>query len=125
MLVYARRSWISRGNATSEGTLYGEPHIISNAFMQRLRDVPSIKSGDAKALRDLYLLANKCLSAMSSLNVLSVMDFPANLQHIAMKLPLYLHNKWRDRISRSKSRVCFSDLVDFLLHASSSANIQR
>ena len=101
---------------------YGEPHVICNAFMRKFHDVTHIKADDAKSLRNLYLMTNKCLYSMQALGDMSVVDFPANLQLIVTKLPPYLRNKWKDQVSRYQRRVCFEDLVEFLHQASNAAN---
>ena len=101
---------------------YGQPHIVCNAFMQKLSQFPAIKQDDPKTLKKLYLLTNRCNTAMKALTDLAVLDFPANLQMVVSKLPTYLRNKWRDRVSRSNLFAKFADLVLFLEHASAAAN---
>ena len=104
---------------------YGNSCIISNAFIRKLMEFPEIKPNDNAGLRKLFLLVNQCHNAMQSLGDVGVLDFPTNLQMIVRKLPPYLQNKWRDRsctLSMKGTSVKFTDLVNLLDHAASSAN---
>ena len=62
---------------------------------------------------------------MASISGLSVLNFSSNLQSIVIKLPVYLQNKWRDKVAYwhlQEREAQFSDLVDFLRVASLAAN---
>ena len=101
---------------------YGEPQVIAHAFMQKIQATPSVKADNAHALRQLYLLMNKCLSSMIALKDLSVLNSPTSLQMIVAKLPPFLRAQWRNQVSKFGPGAKFNDLVKFLEHASSAAN---
>jgi hypothetical protein len=74
---------------------YGDPYIISNAYIKKATDWPNIKSGDNAALERFSTFLVQCCSAMASLSYLSVLDHPHNIQTLVTKLPLALQDRWR------------------------------
>ena len=97
---------------------YGDPILVSNAYMQKLQDWPSIRADDPEGLKDLSIYMNECCHAMGSLKDLSHLDHTTNLKSIMDKLPNYVQNKWLDTITvlkRKEGRLpTFKDLSDFV-----------
>ena len=104
---------------------YGQAHVICDAFVKKFQSLPVVKQGDTRALKTCFLTANKCMRVMQSLGDAGVLDYPVTIQAIVVKLPSYLQNKWRDKVSRLSfegRRILFADFVDFLNLAVSGAN---
>ena len=102
---------------------YGAPHVVCNAYVTKFASLSPIQPHDIASLKRLYMLCNQCLCAMSSVAGLATMNFPASIQSVVTKLPIYLQNKWRDKVVRlylEGEPVEFKDLVD-LLHVASMA----
>ena len=104
---------------------YGQAHIVCDAFVRKFQHLAPVKQDDARGLKSLFLMVNKCYCVMNSLDDASVLDFPTNIQMIVRKFPPYLQYRWRDKVSKLNfegRRVKFADLVDFLNVSSSAAN---
>ena len=74
---------------------YGDPYVVSNAYLKKVLEWPSIKTGDDAAVDRLATFLEQCLSAMTSLSYLNILDHPHNLQRLIVKLPFYLQDRWR------------------------------
>ncbi|CAB3989973.1 Hypothetical predicted protein [Paramuricea clavata] len=74
---------------------YGDPYIDSNAYLKKILEWPSKKTGDDAAVDRLATFLEQCLSAMTLLSYLNILDHPHNLQMLIVKLPFYLQDKWR------------------------------
>ena len=63
---------------------------------------------------------------MNSVPDLGILNHIPNLQIIIGKLPVYLQNKWRDKVSHlrtyERKTPQFSDVVTFLRSAADAAN---
>ena len=104
---------------------FGSPHVVCNAYLQRFIRLEPIQNEDSCSLKNLYLLVNQCMCAMNTVDGLSVLNFPTNLQLIVSKLPAFLQNRWRDKVVdlhlRGKAPQ-FSDLANLLRLASIAAS---
>ncbi|CAB4009732.1 Hypothetical predicted protein [Paramuricea clavata] len=74
---------------------YGEPYVVSNAYLKKVLECPSIKTGDDAVVDRLAMFLEQCLSAMTSLSYLNILDHPHILQRLIVKLPFYLQDRWR------------------------------
>ena len=97
---------------------YGDPYVISNAYLKRTAEWPNIKNGDDVALDRLATFLGQCVNAMASLSHLGILEHPQNLQMLIIKLPVYLQDRWR----REAVKICgssvkipgFGDFVEFV-----------
>ena len=74
---------------------YGDPYKVSNAYLKKVNDWPTLRPGDDNALEKLAIFLTQCLSAMESLSYLVTLDHPNNLQCLVKKLPFYQQECWR------------------------------
>lgn len=81
---------------------YGDPYKISNAYIKKTADWPTIASGDNAALDQLSIFLCSCVSAMESMKYLSILDHPQNLQNLVKKLPVYLQDRWRRQVVKRR-----------------------
>ena len=82
---------------------YGDPYNISNAFIKKMTEWPTLKPGDDNGLNRFSTFLTQCCSAMKSLSYLNILNHPHNLQTLVKKLPFHLQDRWR-RVA-SKARV--------------------
>ena len=105
---------------------YGNPYVISTAYINKALTWPTIKADNTAELKHFSLYLIKCLNAMQSIGHMSALNHPFNLQAIVQKLPLYLHNKWRDNVTKLRKYhgkiADFGDLSEFVTTAAESAN---
>ena len=104
---------------------FGSPHVVCNAYLQKFIRLQPIRNDDPGSLKDLYLLVNQCMCAMNSVEGLSVLNFPTNLQPIVSKLPAFLQNRWRDQVANlhiQGKTPRFCDLVSLLRLATIAAS---
>ena len=104
---------------------YGCPHRISTAYNDKLMDWSAMKQEDSQMLRKFAALLNECFFATRSLHHKSVLDHTQNLQSLTAKLPYFLQNKWRDRVSKIKRQsqrsLSFKEFAEFVQEESESA----
>ena len=105
---------------------YGDPYKVSVSYVNKVVSWPVIKPDDCQGLRKFSLFLLKCVNAMDNITYLSVLEHPPNMQKIVQKLPLYLQDKWREKVVNmrvSYRRIAsFHDLTAFIQLASESAN---
>ena len=104
---------------------YGNPYKVTAAYMNKLLSWPVVKYDDCNALKSYSLFLTKCYYASLSINELVTLNNPPNMQHIVLKLPSYLQNKWRETVARPRDQgvvPTFSDLVNFVHRASDAVN---
>ena len=97
---------------------YGDPYKISNAYIKRINEWPTIRPGDERALDKFSVFLTQCRSAISTLTFLSVLDHPHNLQSMVSKLPFPLQDRWRreaNKMRTAKGEIpTFADFVKFV-----------
>ena len=71
---------------------YGDPYVISKAYLKRIAEWPNIKNGDDVALDRLATFLGQCVNAMTSLSHLGILEHPQNLQMLIIKLKVYLQD---------------------------------
>ena len=65
-----------------------------------------------------------CLSALTSLSHLSLLDHPHSLQNLVIKLPTYLQDRWRREANKIReNRVSALGLTDFSKFVKSEARV--
>ena len=104
---------------------YGDPYMVSMAYVQKLLSWPVVKHDDARGLYTFALFLVKCRHAMTSMLHMEVLNHLPNLQAIVKKLPTYLQNKWcslAGQLREDKGRVDFADLVEFIYKRAKTAN---
>ena len=100
-------------------TNFGKPHIIAEAHIRKLVNLPDLKTADGPSLLE---LARHLATAERTLTGMGV-EYMADLNHmntlreLVKKLPMFLRAKWTDRagsIIESGHRPSFGDLVKFV-----------
>jgi hypothetical protein len=83
---------------------YGDPYKVSNAYLKKVNDWPTLRPGDDNALEKLAIFLTQCLSAMESLSYLVTLDHPNNLQCLVKKLPFYQQDRWRREVTKLREK---------------------
>ena len=94
---------------------YGDNKVIATAFIKKALDWPAVK--DAKSIDEFALFLVECQNAAESMESSSVLDYPDNIKRLMQKLPIYMHDRWRNVVLRTKDakgRVHFKDFVTFV-----------
>ncbi|KAI2668803.1 hypothetical protein H4Q32_005610 [Labeo rohita] len=111
-----------RGYVSAKAMLkqhFGNDHVVSAAYMEKVLQWPMIKGEDVTALQDYAVFLRGCCNAMSEVQYLQELDMPANMRTVVSKLPFKLREKWRtvacDLLDQRNRRVAF-DLVFFIEH---------
>ncbi len=73
---------------------FGDPHIISNAYRDKLLAWPKIPSEDGAALRKFSDYLRQCSTAMSMLPSLNILNDDRENQRLLAKLPKWLIAHW-------------------------------
>ena len=112
----------SEGYRVAKETLrenFGKPHVIAEAHIKTLVDLPKLKVADGPSLMEFGRnldIANRTLAGMGA-------DYMADLNHmntlreLAKKLLMFLRAKWTERagsILESDGRPKFADFVKFI-----------
>ncbi|XP_041354482.1 uncharacterized protein LOC121372257 [Gigantopelta aegis] len=93
---------------------YGNEEKIAQAFVKRAMDWPDIKPDNAKALDDFGIFLAECENAVKCIESVKVLEYPDNMKKLVMKLPFFLHDKWRNIVCQAKQRITFHDLTVFV-----------
>lgn len=96
---------------------YGDPYKISNAYLKKVTDWPTLRSGDDAALDRFAIFLTQCLSAMESLSYLVILDHLQNLQSLVKKLPFYLQDRWRREVTKireTEKNIVFAHFANFV-----------
>jgi hypothetical protein len=104
---------------------YGDPDVIVHEFIKRALNWPFIKGNNPKALDEYSIFLVECLNAVQSLEALKVLDYSENMRQLVAKLPLNLHDKWRNLVCQTKEKggtVMFYQLVNFVKREAKKAN---
>ncbi|XP_033758237.1 uncharacterized protein LOC117340586 [Pecten maximus] len=95
---------------------YGDEEVIATAFIKKALDWPTIRPGDPKALDDFSLFLVECDNAVGTESN-GVLDYSDNIKKLMLKLPFYLHDKWRNQVYKykeAKRKVRFQDFMKFV-----------
>ena len=106
---------------------YGDPFKVATAYIKKANNWPNLKADDGQGLRTLSHFLTKCTNAMQNVTHTNVLNHLTNMQTIALKLPLYLQNKWRDTVCQLRNHSLdrsgmFHDLAQFVKTEASSVN---
>ena len=102
---------------------YGDPFCSYEAYMKKLEDWPAIKVHDALGLRKYADFLSSCITAMSQIPLLQVLDDPNENIRLAKKLPRSLAGEWgqkvdkwmhKERRTRGKDYPPFFMFADFV-----------
>ena len=97
---------------------YGDPYIISNAYIRKVTEWPVIGNNDTKSLEQFGTFLTRCKSAIGSLSYLNVLNHPHNIQCLVTKLPYFLQDRWRRDANRLRERdrkiPGFAEFADFV-----------
>ena len=108
---------------------YGNPNILSQAFLNKIEEWPVIKPHHPKELQQFSDLLVQIAEIRKSVGGLQILDFPQESKKILAKLPKYFENDWRDEICSwreekdADSYPPFDHLVRFVERRSNKANI--
>ena len=105
--------------------VYGDPYVISTAYINELKHWPHIKEDNPRALQDFALFLVTCNHAMQAMSHMLVLNHAPNLQLVITKLPTYLQNRWMDYSVdklQQKETVDFTTLVKFVEKAAGAKN---
>ena len=96
---------------------YGDPYVLSRAYLRRIDMWKSIPSNEINALKTFGIFLKKYRGSMPSLRHLQQLNTDHYLQKIVMKLPLTLQASWRKTVYAKEEDgkdIVFGDLVDFI-----------
>lgn len=108
---------------------YGNPNILSQAFLNKLEDWPPIKSHQPKELQIFSDLLTQIAELRKTIGGLQILDFPQESRKILSKLPMFFENEWREVVCswRDKNGISayppFDRLVAFIERRALRANI--
>ena len=98
---------------------YGNPLRISCAYMEKLKNWPVVKNGDALGFMGLYRFLLQCHAYQKNgLDWMSGLDSPLMICNIQLELPVNVQDNWTRLVSkiRKKERreANFVDFVEFI-----------
>ena len=96
---------------------YGDNELIASSFIKKALKWPCVKPNDSKSLDELAIFLSECENAVRSIDSMKILEYPDNMRKIVSKLPLYMHDRWRNVVQRAKEdfmQVKFHDLVLFI-----------
>ena len=83
---------------------HGDPYKVSNAYLRKVTEWLTLKSGDNNSLERFAIFLTQSLTALESLSYLVISDHPQNLQCLVKKLPLYHQVRWRREVARIREK---------------------
>nr|XP_054759571.1 uncharacterized protein LOC129265622 [Lytechinus pictus] len=108
---------------------YGNPSIVSTAYMNKLAAWPKIGPKDCNGLMEFADFLGKVKAAKQSVKSPGILDYPQENAKLLEKLPVYLEGRWRDEIDRQRENIdqqeypSFSKFEEFVRRAANKANI--
>lgn len=96
---------------------FGDSEVIANSYVKVALDWPQIKGDSPKGLDAFSIFLIECENAVKSISSMGILEYPDNLRRLVQKLPFYLHDRWRGKVSDLKekeAKVTFSHLVEFV-----------
>ena len=104
---------------------YGNNDSIAHAYVRKALDWPTIKVNDVKALDEFSIFLKQCKYAMCSIEAVKILENPENMRKLVMKLPHFMHDKWRSFVSKKgnySTKISFDELAQFVETESIKAN---
>ncbi|XP_043206535.1 uncharacterized protein LOC122372920 isoform X3 [Amphibalanus amphitrite] len=101
---------------------YGNPHVLIDSYVNKLRSWPKVASGDVQGLDQLVLFLVEVENAMTTISM-GELEHPRTLREVVQKLPTCLRDRWLREADRLMEQgrdgsnfgfVGFGHLVDFL-----------
>ena len=101
---------------------YGNPHVLIDSYVGKLKSWPRISPGDVQGLDQLVLFLTGVQNAMMNVSM-GELEHPRTLRDVVQKLPVNLRDRWlreadrlmeREREGSNFGFVGFKDLVRFL-----------
>ena len=108
---------------------YGNPNVVSSAFLSKLDKWPKINPRDSGGLREFSDFLDKVVAAREGIPSLAILDFAKENVKLIAKLPYHIEGKWRDVITTwrvengESSYPSFVKFADFIREAADKANI--
>ncbi|KAK3729897.1 hypothetical protein QZH41_010715, partial [Actinostola sp. cb2023] len=108
---------------------YGNPNVVSSAFLSKLDKWPKIAPRDSGGLREFSDFLDKVVAAREHIPSLAILDFAKENVKLLAKLPYHIESKWRDVITTwrvkngESSYPSFLKFTDFIRAAADKANI--
>lgn len=81
---------------------YGDPYRISNVYLKKINEWPTIWTGDEQALNKFSVFLTQRRGAITKLTFLSIHNHPLNLQSMVALLPSQLQDRWCREASRTR-----------------------
>ena len=80
---------------------YGNDYLVANSYTRRLREWPSIRSGDSKGLQKLADFLEHGLMASTAITGMKALDDPHTIQLVLRKLPVYIADRWKRQVDKT------------------------
>ncbi|XP_033099902.1 uncharacterized protein LOC117103452 [Anneissia japonica] len=96
---------------------YGDNEVIASTYIKKALEWPTIRPGEPKALDEYALFLVECMNAAEHVNASKILEYPEHLKRLMFKLPVYLHDRWRNialNLKENKKPVLFRDFVKFV-----------
>ena len=77
---------------------YGNEFILAKAYREKIKNWPTVKPGDGKALQKLADYLENCITAMKTVPSLANLDDPLENAKIVTKLPRYISDRWKRKV---------------------------
>lgn len=104
---------------------FGRPHIVAQAFVQKLTSGPDLRANDSEALINLAADMRKANLTLSKLNFSADIHNSDTLLRIMARLPFHLQSAWASKaneIIETHREPKFEDLCSFIEKSSQVAN---
>ena len=91
--------------------------LLANAYVRRALGWPEVRPDNPSGLDAFAIFLEECKNAVHSINAARVLEYSKNIRRLVSKLPLYLHERWRNVVMNKKDSgepVVFAHLVDFV-----------
>ncbi len=96
---------------------YGAPHIVADAFRDKLDSWPKIQPKDGASLQKLADFLNHCLAVAKTMSALSILDDERENRKLLHKLPDWIVSRWARIVvdhRRQGSYPSFTTFVEFV-----------
>ena len=96
---------------------YGNSYALSQTYINKLNDFPTIKNSDGISLEKFSNLLTTCFNMSGNFSNLNQLNSISVICNLALKLPIYLQEMFRqfcNEIILSGRDPIFQDLVFFL-----------
>ena len=97
---------------------YGQSYKIATALIDQVTKSPQIKADDGPALQRHSVLLSSCKNSLKEIGYLSKIENPDILQRIIGGLPIWLRQRWRERVDYItedlKREVTIGDIAEFV-----------